>query len=99
MHACIAGLSTAVPTVPVGYSIKARGITTQVFEGTGITPDSIVIPSDTFVDSAQCIPHMDSVWQRRDAIASALQSRLSAIKALAESNFDLLGPYLKKLNS
>ena len=99
MHACIAGLSTAVPTVPVGYSIKARGITTQVFEGTGITPDSIVIPSDTFVDSAQCIPHMDSVWQRRDAIASALQSRLPAIKALAESNFDLLGPYLKKLNS
>lgn len=32
MHAAIAGLSTLVPTVPVAYSVKARGIIADLFE-------------------------------------------------------------------
>ena len=33
MHACIAGLSSCVPTLAIGYSIKARGIMNDLFDG------------------------------------------------------------------
>lgn len=42
-HASIAAYSTCVPTLVLGYSIKSKGIATDIFG----TPDNYVLPVDT----------------------------------------------------
>lgn len=96
MHAAIAGFSSGVPTVPVGYSIKARGITAQLFDETEIKTDSIVISSEGFLDQGKCFPHLDYVWNNRGEIENVLNERLPKVKFLAEENFRYLNRFTKK---
>ena len=44
-HSTIAAYSTCVPTLAVGYSIKARGIARDIFG----TEDNYVVPVQKFV--------------------------------------------------
>jgi colanic acid/amylovoran biosynthesis protein len=93
MHASLAGFSSCVPTVPIGYSIKARGITAQLFDETSISADSVVISSEDFVKNDKCHIHMDAVWNRRKAIADVLKSRLPVMESMAMRNFELLDQF------
>jgi colanic acid/amylovoran biosynthesis protein len=90
MHAAIGALSTGVPTIPIGYSIKAEGIITQIFQATDINPQSAVMPMRDFIDVAVSWPKLDQFWRNREACARTIQTRLPALRASAQMNFELL---------
>lgn len=66
-HASIAGYSTGVPTLVVGYSVKAKGIATDLFGD----DTHFVIPISSLLEPAQLthafqwiVPHEDEIRQR-----------------------------------
>jgi colanic acid/amylovoran biosynthesis protein len=87
MHAAIAGLSTGVCTVPVGYSVKAAGIMGELFPK-GF--DDLLIAVQKFLDPAIALPFLDSAWQRRDAVAAQLKETLPTAQREAGVNFDMI---------
>jgi colanic acid/amylovoran biosynthesis protein len=90
MHAAIGALSTGVPTVPIGYSIKAEGIITQIFRDTQIDPKEAVISMQDFLKVSESWPKLDQFWQNRESYALALQSRLPFLREYSQKNFELL---------
>lgn len=90
MHAAIGALSTGVPTVPIGYSIKAEGIITQIFQGTDLDPQSAVMPMQDFLDVSVSWPKLNQFWHNREAYALTIQTRLPALRDSSQKNFDLL---------
>lgn len=65
-HASIAGYSTGVPTIVVGYSVKSQGI------GVDIGMDHWVLPIS---DSSRLMPLTAALWEERNAVRTALQRR------------------------
>ena len=95
MHASIAGLSTGVPTVSIGYSIKARGITSLVLEGSDIDSESLAIPLNDFVKLEYSLVKLSEVWRARDAMRSVIQNSTARMKTRARENFTLLDNLLR----
>jgi len=95
MHAAIGALSTGVCTVPIGYSIKARGIIESVLEGSGIGSEDICIPIAQFVDLDHSWSKLDSIWQDRARYRTAIQASLARSKAAAARNFELVFGLIK----
>jgi colanic acid/amylovoran biosynthesis protein len=86
MHACIAGLSSGVATMAVGYSVKAEGIVTDV-----LGPDLAryaLLPVEQLVSGRESIAAIDALWQRRAECAAALRSNLPAVMRMAASSFE-----------
>ncbi len=96
MHAAIAGLSTGVTTVPIGYSIKAEGILTSVLEGTGIEPGFIGMPLSEFLDFKQSSQKLTRIWQMRSEVCTAIKSTIDRSKMLASSNLTVVDKLLCK---
>ena len=94
MHAAIAGLSTGRCTIPVGYSIKAEGITSAVLEGSGLEASDIVVPVSDLLDATATFDKLDRIWKQRKAYATAITQGASRQKALALENFDMIGSLL-----
>lgn len=90
MHAAIGALSTGVPTVPIGYSIKAEGIITQIFKDTQIDPKEAVISMQDFLNVSNTWPKLDQFWRNRESYALAIQSRLPFLRECSQKNFELL---------
>lgn len=90
MHAAIAGFSSGVCTVPVSYSIKAQGITSQLYESTQFSVSDICLPIDSLLSLDRAIPHIDSLWQSRFKHAEILTKQISSIEKLAQDNLSLL---------
>jgi len=73
-HASIAAYSSAVPTLVIGYSIKARGIARDLFgDETGH-----LIPAQELSSSAQLIGAYDALIGRVEAERAALSAMLPA---------------------
>jgi colanic acid/amylovoran biosynthesis protein len=89
MHACVAGLSSAVPTVSIGYSVKAEGIMGSIF-GSIAQEQGLVISAAEFVEAGGITTSLESVWNSRDGLREQLTRRLPEVQALAEMNFELL---------
>jgi colanic acid/amylovoran biosynthesis protein len=88
MHAAIAGLSSGVPTMVIGYSVKGNGITSDVL-GSDAAAAGLVVPVADFVAGGG--PALvEAAWQQRGEIARRIAANLPAIKARAEQNFILL---------
>lgn len=94
MHVSIGALSSGVPTVPIGYSIKAEGIITQIYQNSEINPLDSVIPMQDFLDASSAWTKLDAFWHRRDEYARFLASRLPSLKAMAKLNFDLMSKFM-----
>jgi len=94
MHAAIAGLSSSVCTVVVGYSVKAEGIMTDLL-GTESVHDSLLISIQQFTDSDSACATIRTAWQRRQEVAGQLKEVLPRIKKDAESNFDMIAEILR----
>ncbi len=91
MHACIAGLSSGVCTVPIGYSVKAEGIMTDLL---GSDAKELVISFEQFLDSNTSSIMLRTAWERRHEVASQLHQVLPQVKKDAENNFDLISQIL-----
>ena len=69
-HASIAGYSTGIPTLVVGYSIKSKGIGKDIGMERWVIPieDSDVLPQKT-----------GELWAERSAIGAQLKKRCSVL--------------------
>lgn len=71
-HATIAANSTCVPTLVVGYSVKARGIAKDLFG----TDENYVLPVQGLKEETDLWNAFQWVYQRRDDIRKHLQERM-----------------------
>ena len=68
-HATIAAYSTCVPTLVVGYSVKALGIARDLFG----SEENYVIPVQTLQDSDALLRAYEWLMKEEDAIRGRLQ--------------------------
>lgn len=89
-HASIAAYSTCVPTLVIGYSVKAKGIAKDLFG----TYDNYVIDT-TELNSEDLIKKFKYIDKNKNKIKTALQNQMPSIIREASSIFDKV---IKKLN-
>lgn len=89
MHSCIAGLSSGVCTIPIGYSIKARGIMGDIF---GSEHEDLVIPFSDFIHENSDLANgiICQAWQNRQVISDKISKVLPRIQKKAEENYNLV---------
>ena len=85
-HATIAAYSTCVPTLVVGYSVKARGIAKDLFG----TDENYVLPVQELKEENDLWNAFQWVYQRREDIRKHLQERMpDYIKQAASAGKEL----------
>lgn len=89
MHAAIAGLSSGICTIAIGYSIKAEGIMYDVV-GTEIVKQGLLIPMQDFLNHNHICQAVQSIWPKRQEIAKHIEEQLPKVKSKASENFDLI---------
>ena len=93
MHAAIAGLSSGVCTVVVGYSIKAEGIMTDLL-GAESLHNGLLISINQFLDADAACATIRTAWNRRQEVANQLNEVLPKVKQDSASNFDMISKML-----
>jgi colanic acid/amylovoran biosynthesis protein len=93
MHAAIGGLSSGVPTVVVGYSIKAEGIMNDIL-GEKSAHNGMLISIQDFLDSELAYSTIQTAWNRRTEVKEQLEERLPSIKKEAMDNFNFIAQVL-----
>lgn len=71
-HASIAAYSTYVPTLVIGYSIKSKGIATDLFG----TWENYVLPSEDLIDINKLNKHLDYANNNKSDIRNYLQNKI-----------------------
>ncbi|HOV42579.1 MAG TPA: polysaccharide pyruvyl transferase family protein [Syntrophothermus lipocalidus] len=89
MHATIAGLSLGVPTVTIGYSVKAEGILNDI-AGQKLRTLGLMIPIIEFINDCDIKTRMAEIWARRESIRDGLLENILIVRARALRNFELL---------
>jgi colanic acid/amylovoran biosynthesis protein len=95
MHAAIAGLSSGVPTVVVGYSVKGEGILTDLL-GAELVKRSVLIPLTEFLDGKTAQPQIASAWRDRAEIKARIEEHLPETKKRAAASFDIIAAHLQR---
>lgn len=98
MHAAIAGFSTGVATVAIGYSIKAQGIVRDVLAGTKISEDELGMPLSEFIDVERSLPRLSRVWHDRSRIQAALASTADRLRRASRRNLEIIDDLLMGVN-
>lgn len=80
-HATIAAYSTGVPTLVVGYSVKARGIARDLFG----TEEGYVLPVQQLKESDELTQAFVRLYEKRDAIRAHLNETLPGYIARADA--------------
>ncbi|BBD60665.1 putative polysaccharide pyruvyl transferase [Nostoc sp. HK-01] len=93
MHAAIAGLSSGVCTLPIGYSVKAEGIMTDLL-GAEMVHQGLLISAQQFLDIDIACNTIRSAWQQRQRVSAHLNSVLPEVKQRTATNFDLIAQIL-----
>jgi colanic acid/amylovoran biosynthesis protein len=94
MHAAIAGLSSCVPTLVVGYSIKAEGIMFDLL-GEKSAHDGMLISIQNFLDFRLASKTLERAWERKYEIKEHLEKIIPSYQKEAEKNFDLIAQLFK----
>lgn len=92
MHAAIAGLSQAVPTLVVGYSVKGEGIIGDIF---GFNKAEDYLIPITKLSEETLREHVENILEKRHEIAQYLSNVMPRVKAQAERNFTLTMDFLR----
>lgn len=79
-HATIAAYSTGVPTLVVGYSVKARGIARDLFG----TEEGYVLPVQQLKESDELTRAFIKLYEKRESIQTHLKTILPAYIARAD---------------
>jgi colanic acid/amylovoran biosynthesis protein len=95
MHAAIAGLSSCIPTLVVGYSIKAEGIMVDLLGDTS-AHDGVLISIQNFLDFSLASKTLERAWARKDEVKECLKKTIPLYQQEAEKNFDLITELLSK---
>ena len=83
-HVSVAAYSTFVPTLVIGYSVKARGIARDLFgEEAGH-----LLPAQELSGEAELIAAYDALMQRGDAERRQLQERMPSYTAGQDETLD-----------
>lgn len=93
MHAAIAGLSSGICTVAIGYSIKAEGIMTDLL-GAESLKGGLLIPIHDFLDSEKASQKILTAWEQRQDVSNQLKDTLPRIKKNSASNYDMISKLL-----
>lgn len=88
-HATIAAYSSMVPTLVIGYSVKARGIATDLF---GMA-EGYVVPVSTLVDQDDIVTAFD--WLMKNE--TAIRKRLTEIIPNYSSQVAQIGAIIEKI--
>lgn len=75
-HATIAAYSTCVPTLVVGYSVKAKGIAKDIFG----TYENYVIPVQSLENSDDLINSFTWIYENEDKIKNHLTTFMPTYK-------------------
>lgn len=78
-HASIAAYSQCVPTLVVGYSVKARGIARDIFG----TEENYVIPVQSFEKGGELVEAFRYIYDNEEAIRGHYASMMEQYKAKA----------------
>lgn len=84
-HSTIASLSSLVPTLSIGYSMKSQGINRDIFGNNDYVINVDDITRETFRDKVQLL------IRNEDRIRDELKSRIESFKDRAKSNVEYLG--------
>jgi len=95
MHAALAGLSSAIPTVAVGYSIKAEGILLDLLDRRTVK-ESVLISLPEFLEPKPAIARIERAWSSRAALSTQLKQALPDARVRAAKNFDLIAQALQR---
>ncbi len=85
-HSTIAAYSTLVPTLVIGYSVKARGIAEDLFG----TSEHYVLPVQALTDPKDIIEAFDWLYRHEDEIHYTLAGAIPLYLRRAEQNADLI---------
>ncbi|MCM1125448.1 MAG: polysaccharide pyruvyl transferase family protein [Lachnospiraceae bacterium] len=85
-HATIAAYSSAVPTLVIGYSVKARGIAKDLFG----TDEKYVLPVQRIQNEEELIEHFEWLRNREKEISGHLQKVMPEYKKRAVEGGKLL---------
>lgn len=90
MHAAIAGVSTATPTMVVRYSVKADGIIGDLL-GASAREDGAIVPFEEYLrgEGAGAVETFQNAWDNRGKLRETLEAKLPEVRRLSESNYDL----------
>ena len=83
-HVSIAAYSTFVPTLVIGYSVKARGIARDLFGAEA----GHLLPAQELSGEAELIAAYDALMKRGDAEREQLQRRIPSYMAGQEETLD-----------
>lgn len=86
MHAAIAALSQLVPTMVVAYSVKSRGILSDIFGANEVDKYLIELRD---VDEASLIYKTRCLLEREQEVSDLLKQTIPGIIGRAKTNFDL----------
>lgn len=89
MHSCIAGLSSAICTVAVGYSVKAEGILCDLFDPAQVK-GGLLLPIKDFLDRDTACEKVRNAWKMRSAVSTRLRKSLPEVQRRAALTFDLI---------
>jgi len=84
-HATIAAYSNYVPTMVLGYSVKSKGISKDLFG-----EEKLVLGIDEISDSRKLKQGFDEMLVQEDAIRTALMSSIPRIKQMSYKAVDHL---------
>ena len=89
-HSIIAAYSTEVPSLALGYSVKAKGIAKDIFG----TEENLVLPVQTFNDPKSTVNGFDYLLKNEDALRQKLHevmpNYIEKAKLSAEAFKDLM---------
>jgi len=91
MHACIAALSTCVPTIALAYGHKSDGIIGRMLGQEKYVLNAANLNYDMLILT------INEVWTLREEIRNDLQIKITAVHKKAERNFALMRDFLKSL--
>lgn len=90
-HATIAAYSSCVPTLVVGYSVKARGIARDLFG----TEEGYVLPVQELVDPNQLVNAFRTLYEKREPIHAYLNKKVEAYCSNAVAVINALEEVIK----
>lgn len=86
-HGAIGAMSMGVPTLSIGYSIKAEGVLRQLIKDDAVFARSLLPIAEFGPDNA--VDVVRGAWEVRDAFAAELARNLPDVKERAARNFDI----------
>ena len=95
MHAAIAGLSSSIATVVVGYSVKGEGILTDLLDAATVR-ETTLVPIAEFLEGENAWTRVQRAWEGRVPIQATLKERLPEVRRRSGLSFDVVADFLKR---